>query len=209
MHMRSSNTKLLTPLVKPEGTLNRRLRRNKRYLIERKDERPENPREIYPPILDITHFLFFLKIIEFYDPMANPDDEPMWAADCLVAPTLGSSITIPATANEFELLISCHGHGVTKDNIIKIFYHGLDETTQEALNAAAGGIFLYKTPDQAYQLLKDKVLLILDWDKNQKPKTPVRKTVAFPDEGNSNSDTDKIMARIDAMALKWMLSIKK
>ncbi|GJW44975.1 hypothetical protein Tco_0073774 [Tanacetum coccineum] len=35
--------------------------------------------------------------------MANPDDEPMWAADRLVAPTPGLTITIPATANEFAI----------------------------------------------------------------------------------------------------------
>ena len=66
----------------------------------------------------------------------------------------------------------------------------------------AGGIFLYKTPNQAYQLLEDKVLLKLDWAKEQKPKTSLRKTVAFSDEGSSNSDTNKIMARMDAMAIK-------
>ncbi|GJQ89122.1 hypothetical protein Tco_0000261 [Tanacetum coccineum] len=31
------------------------------------------------------------------------DDEPMWVADCVVAPTLGSAITIPETANEFAI----------------------------------------------------------------------------------------------------------
>ncbi|GJT10042.1 reverse transcriptase domain-containing protein [Tanacetum coccineum] len=31
------------------------------------------------------------------------DDEPMWAADHVVAPTLGSAITIPKTANEFAI----------------------------------------------------------------------------------------------------------
>ncbi|GJY54691.1 hypothetical protein Tco_0446355 [Tanacetum coccineum] len=76
------------------------------------------------------------------------------------------------------------------------------EITQEVLNAAAGGIFLYKTPNQAYQLLEDKVLLQLDWAKNQKTKSTLKKTVAFADKGSSNSDTDKIMARIDAMTLK-------
>ncbi|GJT72356.1 hypothetical protein Tco_1031642 [Tanacetum coccineum] len=108
-----------------------------------------------------------------------------------------------------DLLRNCNGNGLTKGNIIKIFYHGLNETTQEALNAAAGGIFLYKTPNQAYQLLKDKVLLKLDWAKNQKPKTPIRKTVAFIDEGNSNSDTDKIMARMDAMTMKMDAQYKE
>ncbi|GJR88510.1 hypothetical protein Tco_0212521 [Tanacetum coccineum] len=65
-----------------------------------------------------------------------------------------------------------------------------------------GGIFLYKTPNQAYQLLEDKVLLKLDWAKNQKTKPSLKKTVAFTNEGSSNSDTDKIMARMDAMTLK-------
>ncbi|GJX55034.1 reverse transcriptase domain-containing protein [Tanacetum coccineum] len=101
-----------------------------------------------------------------------------------------------------DLLRNCHGHGLTKGNIIRIFYHGLNETTQEALNVAARGILIYKTPNKAYQLLEDKVLLKLDWAKNQKPKTPIRKTVAFVDEGSSNSDTDKIMARMDAITMK-------
>ncbi|GJY18257.1 reverse transcriptase domain-containing protein [Tanacetum coccineum] len=57
-----------------------------------------------------------------------------------------------------ELLRKCHGHNITKGNIIKIFYHGLNETTQEVLNVAAGG--------------------------------------------SRNPETDKIMARMDAMTMK-------
>nr|GEU76133.1 reverse transcriptase domain-containing protein [Tanacetum cinerariifolium] len=169
------------------------------------------------------------------------DDEPMWAADHVVAPTPGSAITIPETANKFsikalfnrlleeirafsqhenesltdswicmkEMLRNCHGHNLSRGNIIKIFYHDLSEITQEVLNAAAGGIFLYKTPNQAYQLLEDKVLLKLDWDKNQKTKPSFKKTVAFADEGSSNFDTDKIMARMDAMTLKMDAQYKE
>ncbi|GKA80735.1 hypothetical protein Tco_0787427 [Tanacetum coccineum] len=33
------------------------------------------------------------------------DDEPMWAADRVVAPTPGSAITIPETANEFAIKV--------------------------------------------------------------------------------------------------------
>ncbi|GJS20444.1 reverse transcriptase domain-containing protein [Tanacetum coccineum] len=108
-----------------------------------------------------------------------------------------------------EMLRNCHGHNLSKGNIIKIFYHGLNEITQEVLNAAAGGIFLYKTPNQAYQLLEDKVLLKLDWAKNQKTKSSLKKTIAFADEGNSNSDTDKIMARMDAMTIKMDAQYKE
>ncbi|GJU29735.1 reverse transcriptase domain-containing protein [Tanacetum coccineum] len=100
------------------------------------------------------------------------------------------------------MLRNCHGHNLSKGNIIKIFYHGLSEITQEVLNAAVGGIFLYKTSNQAYQLLEDKVLLKLDWAKNQKNKSSLKKTVAFVDEGSSNTDTDKIMTRMDAMTIK-------
>nr|GFA31148.1 hypothetical protein [Tanacetum cinerariifolium] len=180
-----------------------------------KDERPEYPREIFSPIYDISQFRFFIKLIEFYDPVANLDNEPMWAADRIVAPTPGPAITIPETANEFaikyefdegtiemwdelctafifrffppdlfdqlleeiqafsqhenetltetwlrmkEMLRNCHGHNLSKGNIIKIFYHGLNEMTQEVLNVAFGG--------------------------------------------SSNSDTDKIMAQMDAMTMK-------
>ncbi|GJR10475.1 reverse transcriptase domain-containing protein [Tanacetum coccineum] len=218
------------------------------------------------------------------------DDEPMWAADHVVAPTPGSTITIPETANEFaikdteneavrlmmfplsltreaktwldelnegtiktcdelqtafishffapalfdrllgeirafsqhenesltdawlrmkEMLQNCHGHNLSKGNIIKIFYHGLSEITQEVLNAAAGGIFLFKTPNQASQLLEDKVLLKLDWDKNQKTKSSLKKTVVFADEGSSNSNTNKIMARMDSMTLKMDAQYKE
>ncbi|GKC41351.1 reverse transcriptase domain-containing protein [Tanacetum coccineum] len=107
-----------------------------------------------------------------------------------------------------EILRNFHGHILSKGNIIKIFYHGLNEITQEVLNAAASGIFLYKSPNQAYQLLEDKVLLKLDWAKNKKTKTSLKKTIAFTDEGSSNSNTDKIMARMDAMTKKWMLSTR-
>ncbi|GJT41570.1 reverse transcriptase domain-containing protein [Tanacetum coccineum] len=43
--------------------------------------------------------------ISFGDFVRNDprDDEPMWAADRVVAPTPGSAITIPETANEFAI----------------------------------------------------------------------------------------------------------
>ncbi|GJZ09671.1 reverse transcriptase domain-containing protein [Tanacetum coccineum] len=100
-----------------------------------------------------------------------------------------------------EMLRNFHGHNLPKGNIIKIFYNGPNKITQEVLNATAGGIFLYKTPNQAYQLLEDKVLLKLDWAKNQKTKPSLKKTVAFADEGSGNSETNKTMARMDAMTM--------
>nr|GEZ33555.1 hypothetical protein [Tanacetum cinerariifolium] len=48
----------------------------------------------------------------------------------------------------------------------------------------------------------NKVLLKLDWAKNQKTKSSLKKTIAFADEGIINFDTDKSMARMDAMTVK-------
>nr|GEX84660.1 reverse transcriptase domain-containing protein [Tanacetum cinerariifolium] len=80
------------------------------------------------------------------------DDEPMWAIDRVVTLTPSFEITIPETANEFaikgnhltlikekEILRNCHGHNLSKGDIIKIFYRGLNEITQEVLNATASG----------------------------------------------------------------------
>ncbi|GJV22269.1 hypothetical protein Tco_1371289 [Tanacetum coccineum] len=52
------------------------------------------------PILNINYFHHFLDILQDYDPI---DDEPMWAADRVVALTSGSTITIPETATEFAI----------------------------------------------------------------------------------------------------------
>ncbi|GJU77926.1 reverse transcriptase domain-containing protein [Tanacetum coccineum] len=256
MHTRASNSELFEPLPEPERTLNRRLhRRNKRVPFDQRNNPPQHPRIVYPPILNINYFHHFLDILRNYDPM---DDEPMWAADRVVAPTPGSAITISETANEFaikgnyltlvkgnqfdgrtktdphkhiheflricdmfkyrdteneavrlmmfplsltreaktwldelneviiktwdelqtafisqffppalfdrllgeihafyqhenesltdawlrmkEMLRNCHGHNLSKCNIIKIFYHGLNEIIQEVLNVVAGVI---------------------------------------------------------------------
>ncbi|GJT51467.1 hypothetical protein Tco_0977624 [Tanacetum coccineum] len=101
MHTRASNSELVEPLPEPERTLNQRLRRrNRRVSHNQRNNPPQNPRVVYPLILDINHFLHFLMILKNLYPM---DDEPMWAADHVVAPTPGSAITIPETANEFAI----------------------------------------------------------------------------------------------------------
>ncbi|GKA07614.1 hypothetical protein Tco_0686838 [Tanacetum coccineum] len=56
--------------------------------------------------------------------MANPDDEPMWAADRLVAPNPGLTITIPATANEFAIK-------ATKNEAVQVKENEHDNDPQE------------------------------------------------------------------------------
>ncbi|GJY77341.1 hypothetical protein Tco_0482457 [Tanacetum coccineum] len=142
MHTRASNSELVEPLSEPEITLNHRLRRrNKRVSFERRNERPEHTRVIYPPVLDINHFHHFLKLLENHNLM---DDDPMWTADRVVAPTPGPAITIPKTANEFAI----KGNHLT--------------------------------------LVKENQF-----------------------DGSSNSDTDKIMAIMDAMTMKMDAQYKE
>ncbi|GJX90015.1 reverse transcriptase domain-containing protein [Tanacetum coccineum] len=101
MHTCASNSELVEPLPEPEHTLNRRRRRrNRRFPFNQRNNPPENPRIVYPPILDINHFRHILVILEN---LYLIDDEPMWAADHVVALTPGSVITILETANEFAI----------------------------------------------------------------------------------------------------------
>nr|GEV12385.1 reverse transcriptase domain-containing protein [Tanacetum cinerariifolium] len=101
MHTRASNSEFVKPLPESEHTLNQRLRRrNKRVPFDPRNNPPQHPRIVYLPILNINYFRPFLDILRNYDPM---DDEPMWAADRIVAPTLAFAITIPKTANEFAI----------------------------------------------------------------------------------------------------------
>ncbi|GJV63827.1 putative ribonuclease H-like domain-containing protein [Tanacetum coccineum] len=102
---------------------------------------------------------------------------------------------------EAWLLRKCHGHGLTKGAIIQIFYHGLDEPTQGILDITAGGIFLYKSPNQAFQFLDDKVLFKLDWSTKSQNEHH-RKSVSFADRSNSNDDNFRLIESLEALTIK-------
>ncbi|GJS30518.1 reverse transcriptase domain-containing protein [Tanacetum coccineum] len=97
-----------------------------------------------------------------------------------------------------NMLRKCHGHGLTKGTIIQIFYHGLDEPTQGILDITAGGIFLYKTPNQAFQFLDDKVLFEHDWPIKSK-NDHHQKYVSFTDGSDSKTDNSRFMEKLKAM----------
>ncbi|GJU16194.1 hypothetical protein Tco_1144160 [Tanacetum coccineum] len=95
--------------------------------------------------------------------------------------------------------------------IIQIFYHGLDEPTQGILDVTAGGIFLYKSPNQAFQFLEDKVLFKHDWP----IKSPIKskndnhqKYVSFTDESDSKTDNSRFMEKLKAMDSQF-ISLKE
>ncbi|GJU25995.1 hypothetical protein Tco_1164616 [Tanacetum coccineum] len=87
-----------------------------------------------------------------------------------------------------------------RDDLIKLW-----SLVQERYNSSG----LTEDKEIEFWLLEDKVLLNLDWAKNQKTKSTLKKTVAFADEGSSNFDTDKIMARMDAMTQKMDAQYKE
>ncbi|GJY78037.1 hypothetical protein Tco_0483838 [Tanacetum coccineum] len=92
--------KLQSKKVKLEAVGYKLRRQNRRVPFELRDEWPAQPRVVYLPILDINYFRHLLNILENYNLM---DDEPLWATDHVIAPTLGSAITIPETVNEFAI----------------------------------------------------------------------------------------------------------
>ncbi|GJT46055.1 hypothetical protein Tco_0954770 [Tanacetum coccineum] len=96
------------------------------------------------------------------------------------------------------MLRTCYGNSLTKGTIIHILYLGLDDRTQGILNA--GGIFLYNTPNEAFKILKDKVLLKLNFSKDsQKPKP---KTVVSAGGSNTNLDYAILIEKFEALATK-------
>ncbi|GKB09601.1 reverse transcriptase domain-containing protein [Tanacetum coccineum] len=97
-----------------------------------------------------------------------------------------------------NMLRKCHGHGLAEWAIIQIFYHGLDEPTQGILDITAGGIFLYKSPNQGFQFLEDRVLFKLNWSTKSQNKHH-RKSVSFADGSDSNTDNSRFMEKLKAM----------
>ncbi|GJY73468.1 hypothetical protein Tco_0477899 [Tanacetum coccineum] len=81
-----------------------------RVPFEQRNAPPAQLKVVYALILDIDYFRHFLDILENYNPM---DDEPMWAADRVVALTPGSAITILETANELAIKIMARMDAMT------------------------------------------------------------------------------------------------
>ncbi|GJV99288.1 reverse transcriptase domain-containing protein [Tanacetum coccineum] len=98
-----------------------------------------------------------------------------------------------------KMLLICYGHGLTKGTIIQILYHGLDDPTQGILNA--GGIFIYKPPNEAFKFLEDKILLKLDFSKECHI-SPKLKTVVSACGSNTYSNHVILIEKFEALATK-------
>nr|GEU51153.1 hypothetical protein [Tanacetum cinerariifolium] len=98
------------------------------------------------------------------------------------------------------MLQKYHGHSLTKGAIIQIFYLGLDKPTQGILDITIGGIFLYKSPNHAFQFLKDKVLFKLDWS-TKSQNDHHQESVAFADVSD-NSNNSRLIEKLEAPTIK-------
>ncbi|GJY19497.1 hypothetical protein Tco_0390988 [Tanacetum coccineum] len=76
-----------------------------------------------------------------------------------------------------------------------------DEPTQAILDGTARGIFIYKTPNQAFQFLDDKALFKLDWSTKSQNEHH-QKSVAFADGSNSNDDSSRLIEKLEALTIK-------
>nr|GEY83270.1 hypothetical protein [Tanacetum cinerariifolium] len=105
---------------------------------------------------------------------------------------LGNETLVEAWLCLKEMLRICYRHGLTKGTIVHIFYLGLDGPTQGIL--VTGGIFLYNTPNEAFQILEDKVLLKLDF-LGEFEISP--KTIVFAIGNNINSNHAMLMEKFE------------
>nr|GEW35697.1 reverse transcriptase domain-containing protein [Tanacetum cinerariifolium] len=97
------------------------------------------------------------------------------------------------------MLRTYYGYGLMKRTIIQIFYHGLDDPTQEILDAK--GIFLYNTPNKAFKILEDKVLFKLDFSDDSQ-NNPKPKAIVYTSGSDINLDYVILMEKFATLATK-------
>ncbi len=62
-----------------------------------------------------------------------------------------------------ELLRKCHHHGMELWNQVQTFYNGLNGAIRNNLDAAAGGVLLSKTQEEAYELIEEMACNSSQW----------------------------------------------
>ncbi|GJW99528.1 reverse transcriptase domain-containing protein [Tanacetum coccineum] len=84
---------------------------------------------------------------------------------------------------------------------IRNFSQLIYEPTQGILDGTPGGIFLYKSPNQAFQFLEDKVLFEHNWSIKSKNEH-YQKSVSFGDGSDSNDDNSQLIEKLEALTKK-------
>ncbi|GJZ00996.1 hypothetical protein Tco_0518957 [Tanacetum coccineum] len=163
--------------------------------------------------------VFILNISEEYvEPQPNsplqeiiildPDDQPMWESAKTVAPTPNSIIVRPDVDDNF-VINSTHLKMIQENKFdgylreirmtTSVNSSATYESTQEILDGTTRGIFLYKSPNQAFQFLEDKVLFKLNCSTKSQTEHNQR-SIAFTD--GSNNDNSRLMEKLEALTIK-------
>ncbi|KAJ9542943.1 LOW QUALITY PROTEIN: hypothetical protein OSB04_029449 [Centaurea solstitialis] len=71
-----------------------------------------------------------------------------------------------------HLLNSCPSHGLNKSDQVQTFYCGLNYSSRGTLDSSVGGVFMYKTPTQGYNLLEDMLIHNIDWKLDKRLQIP-------------------------------------
>ncbi|KAJ9544752.1 hypothetical protein OSB04_024459 [Centaurea solstitialis] len=71
-----------------------------------------------------------------------------------------------------HLLNSCPSHGLNKSDQVQTFYSGQNYSSRGTLDSSAGGVFMYKTPTQGYNLLEDMLIHNIDWKSDKRLHIP-------------------------------------
>ncbi|GJS08620.1 reverse transcriptase domain-containing protein, partial [Tanacetum coccineum] len=121
----------------------------------------------------------------------DPDDQPMWESAKTVPPENSNSANIQLDVDDNFVINNTHLNMIRENKFD-------DEPTKGILDITAGGIFLYKIPNQAFRFLKDKVIFKHDWPIKFKNKHH-RKSVSFADGSDSNTNNSRFMEKLKAM----------
>ena len=84
-----------------------------------------------------------------------------------------------------RMIRSCPQHGLSRGQIVQTFYRGIDASTRGILDSSAGGVFMYKMPNEAYALLEDMSVHTFEWAPSRDES--VKRTVARADNDDDDS----------------------
>nr|GEV69030.1 hypothetical protein [Tanacetum cinerariifolium] len=129
-------------------------------------------------------------------PMVRPNGQAPRTMDELCQPSIngkgGPIALIPVQANNFGLrhhmiqqVNTCQFHGLPVTQI-DTFYNGLTLSYQDTINAAAGGTFMQKTPEECYELIENMSAHHNHWD-----------TSAIRDETSRNISSTSTTETVD------------
>ncbi|GKA72691.1 reverse transcriptase domain-containing protein [Tanacetum coccineum] len=150
------------------------------------------------------------------------DDEPMWAADRVVAPTPGLAITIPETANEFAIkdteneAVRLMMFPLSLTREAKTWLDELNEGTIETWDELRTAFISRFFPPALFDWLLGEIHAFSQHKNESLTDSWLRIKEMLRNfhghnmsKGNSNSDTDKFMARMDAMTIKMDAQYKE